>query len=321
MKHSVVIISLMLAPVLSACDPQEDLNQVVKQTKAFLYQTFPNLKPPASVPTPANEKKEDAAPKAETSAEMAKANSELLSEMMKVTFNVKEVDDKSNFGELAHTLNQGASLEGIYRGIVVGSKYRGLEAKSQASSPTVLKAFAIQMADLQDDMQEPTEFGKENAKGVSIDFPEGVQDDGTPDNVNFSSPSPGASVTPTPVSAIPPVHSQDLKQKRDKKAVVTKLLETFIGASPYTLKRVFADEVMRKMDEVKDSPGEMAQWYGKFTLAMIATGVDFGLQQRNESNFDFHFRFAQNMAQDRVRWELINRCHRFLNAYINGEKQ
>ena len=170
------------------------------------------------------------------------------------------------------------------------------------------------MSEIQVDMQDPTQFSKENAKGVSIDYPEGVQNDGTSDTVDFN-----AAATATPASAIPPAHSQEMKPKRERKELANQLLEIFIGASPYTLKRILADEAMKKMDEVKASPGDLAQWYAKFTLQMIATGVDFGLKQRNDPNFDFHFKFAQSMAHDRVKWEIVNRCHRYLNSVIGSD--
>jgi|GEM_PF-2310644 len=233
--------------------------------------------------------------KAMSAGELAKANSELLSEMMKVVFNEKEIDDRSNFGTLVHTLNEGASLEGIYRGLVMGSRYRGIEAKSKAASPETLKVFAYEMAQIQSDMKSPTEFTKDARKAPSIEYPDGIAD------------------TPAELP-----DSQEVKPKLDQKQVRENLIHLFIGASPYTLKRVLAEEAMKKMDEVKDSTGEMAQWYAKTTLRLISTHVDFGLAQRNLADFDFHFKFAQNMAEDRVRWEVLNRYHRLMNAVMNS---
>lgn len=279
LTQKLVLASVCLC-LVSGCNPQEDIRAFFKTTKKVL---------PTEVNHEMNQAEDEKKPSA---GELAKANSELLSEMMKVIFDEKEVEDKTNFGNLVHSLNQGASLEGIYRGILAGSRYRGLEAKSQAASPTILKAFAFEMAELQDTMKNPSSFTQEARKAPSIDFPEEASNE-----------------IPT---AAP--RSQDVTEKKDKKDVMDNLLQIFIGASPYTLKRVLGEEALRKMEELKNSPGELAQWYAQSTVRLCDTKVDFGLAQRNQPDFDFHFKFAQKMAQDRVQWETLNRYHRYLNA-------
>jgi hypothetical protein len=274
----------------TGCDP-------VHEIKDFLgIQEKKTL--PAEVKKEMSQAGETASP--QTAGELAKANSELLFEMMTVVFNQKDVDDKSNFGALVNSLNDGASLEGIYRGIIMGSRYRSLEAKSQAASPDLLKAFAVEMADLQADMKNPTEFLKDSAtKAPSIDYPTGIDDE---------------SDTNAPQAA---PHSQEIKPKRPRNEIADEMLDNFIGASPYTLKRVIGDEALKKLDELKDSPGELAQWYAKFVLHMCDMHVDFGLKQRNMPDFGFHFKFAQTMSVDRVKWEVLNRYHRYLNSRSN----
>ena len=226
-----------------------------------------------------------------SAGDMARENSELLSEMMKVVFDEKDVDSKNDFGNLVHTLNQGASLEGIYRGLTMGSKYRALETNAQAASPMELKAFAIEMAELQDSMKSPSVFSSEDAKKApSIDYPDGSA------TVVFAKPE-----------------SQEITKKRDKADVRNELLQTFIGASGYTLKRTIGEEALKKIDEVKDDSGDLAQWYAHFVMRLADSKVDFGLEQRNKPDFDFHFKFAQRMALDRVKWEVLNRYHRYLN--------
>jgi hypothetical protein len=230
---------------------------------------------------------------------LAKANSELLAEMMKVVFHSDQVQDRSEYGGLTHSLNQGASLEGIYRGIVMGSRYRGMENGSSSASPKVLKAFVLEMVDLQATMKNPTEFQIEEAKKApTIEYP-----DGEPAHHGVGSKQ----------------DTQEVKQKKERTVAINELLHIFIGASQYTLKRVLADEGMKKLDELKDAPGELAQWYAKFVLHMCGTGVDFGLELRNRPDFDFHFKFAQRMAPDRVKWEVVNRYHRYLNYVIDHE--
>jgi len=222
---------------------------------------------------------------------LSKQNSEILSEIFRVVFNQDQVEDKTDFAGLLQSLNQGASLEGIYRGIIAGSRYRALESKAQAASPNELKAFAEEMAEIQGIMHSPTEFSIVDAKKApEIIFPDG--------NI--------------PVIASPA--SQEVKKKLDKAARVQELIRTFIGASSFTLKRTLGEEVLRKFDEDKSDPGVVAHWYAKLVVRMATSKVDFGLELRNRADFDFHFKFAQKIAIDRVKWEVLNRYHRYLNA-------
>jgi hypothetical protein len=225
------------------------------------------------------------------SASIAKENSELLAEIYRVTFNQDQVEEKTDFPGLHNSLNQGASLEGIYRGIVSGSRYRALESKSQAAGPSELKVFAEEMAELQAVMRDPTEFSPVDAKKApEIDFPDGT----------------------VPVGVTP--RSQVVRKKVEKAERVQEILRIFIGASLFTLKRTLCEEALRKFDEDKDDPGSLAQWYARTVVRLANTKVDFGLELRNRPDFDFHFKFAQRMARDRVKWEALNRYHRTLNA-------
>ena len=274
-----ILLCLMLTSVSACYNPINDLKEKFGLEKAK--------------PLPADMKAEmgtETEPTKITAGELARENSELLAEMNKVIFNEADVDNKTDFGNLVLTLNQGASLEGIYRGLVMGSRYRALETKSQAANPTELKAFANEMAELQDSMKNPSEFTSEEKKAPSIEYPDGSE-------------------------SVPTVHagSQDVEKKKDKAIVRDELLQTFIGASGYTLKRVLCDEALKKFDEMKDDRGDMAQWYAKLVIRLAASKVDFGLALRNQADFDFHFKFAQKMATDRVKWEVLNRYHRYLN--------
>jgi hypothetical protein len=222
---------------------------------------------------------------------LSKQNSEILSEMFRVVFNQDEVEDKTDYSGLLQSLNQGASLEGIYRGIIAGSRYRALESKSQAASPNELKAFAEEMAEIQGIMRSPTEFSiVDSKKAPEITFPDG--------NI--------------PVIASP--SSQEVKKKLDKSARVQEIVRIFIGASSFTLKRTLGEEALRKFDEDKSDPGVVAHWYAKLVVRLATSKVDFGLELRNSADFDFHFKFAQKIAIDRVKWEVLNRYHRYLNA-------
>ena len=278
----------------AACDPEVEITAFVKDIKA-------RLNPPVDKSMPSELKAELAAVETEpqkaapekspheTAGVLAKAHAEFLAEMLRVIFDEPDVENKNYFGELTHTLNQGASLEGIYRGIIMGSRYRAMESKAQAAPPTELKAFAIEMAEIQDVMKNPTVFEPdESKKAPSIEFPDGSE-------------------------AVAGHTSQTVSKKREKAVVRDELLQMFIGASSFTLKRVLGDEALRKIDESKDDIGELAQWYANGVIRLCQSKIDFGLELRNKPDFDLHFKFAQKMSLDRVRWEVLNRYHRYLN--------
>lgn len=236
-------------------------------------------------------------------AALARANSELMSEMMKVVFKDPKAGDPSEFGAWVHSLNQGASLEGIYRGLIMGSRYRAMESTGQAAAPQVLKLFVTELVELQLSMSQPTVFeSEESSLPPSIDYP-------------------GESkVLSRPRAGVPKIqaahHDQEVRPKKDRVQLSNELLSIFIGATPYTLKRVLAEEGLRKLDELASSPGELGQWYAAWVIRLSSTPVDFGLEQRKKPDFDFHFNFSQKMSLDRVKWEVLNRLHRLLNDAI-----
>lgn len=299
MRHLGAALALTLA--LSGCQRPELQELISKINKAVGFELL-KYKPKTLPGEVQNEISQASDPDSTPSASaLAKANSEILSEMYKVVFHLEEVKDKSEFGGLNHSLNQGASLEGIYRGLVMGSRYRGLEASTQAASPRVLKAFVGQMVELQLSMRSPTEFQVESARQApNIEFPEGGETTEHPQVAKKRD-------------------TQEVTAKKDKNELINELLQIFIGASSFTLKRVLADEALKKFDELKESPAELAQWYATFVMKMIDTKVDMGLELRSKPDFDFHFKFAQRMAPDRVKWEVLNRYHRYLNYAIDHE--
>lgn len=281
MKIFAILLSVFL---LSACHvpaPIENAMESAKRLMGIAIQTSP---------TPA------ASPALSAEASAVKANAELLAEMFQVVFNKKEVDDPSLYSSLLPSLNQGASLEGIYRGLVMGSRYRVWESKAKAASPNAIKFFAMEMGELQESMKSPSAFTKETAKlAPSIDYPEGADD--TPEGLTFGDQK----------------DSNQEEAKKTKQQITEEILQNFIGATPFTLKRILSDEALKKMDEMKDSPNDLAQWYAALVVRLSVAKTDFGLPQRNSDDFDFHSRFAKTMSLDRVKWEVLNRYHRIIN--------
>ena len=290
------VIAVLMCVNLTACEFtaaefERQASRIVFAVKSLLG-FGPGKNVPANVK---NEMSDAGSPEDQKRAsEFAKENSELLFEMMSVVFDTTDIANKSDFGALVHSLNQGASLEGIYRGIIMGARYRGQESSEKGASPATLKAFALEMAEVQADMKNPTVFHEGEAKKpFEIEYPEG----------------------PTTSAATPAEDRPVLKKEEN----ALELLKMFVGASHFTLKRVLADETLKRIDEFQNSAGQLdvnalAQWYAQFAVRMAATKVDFGLKQRNEADYDFHFKWAQHMAADRVKWEVLNRDHRYINA-------
>ncbi len=275
MRIKIIFLSLFM---LSACDVPEPLENAIESAKKLMGMAFQQDNKPTPSATPA------LTPEQAT----LKANSEIIAEMIKVTFNEKEIVDQSLFLSLVSSLNQGASLEGVYRGLVMGSHYRVVESKSQAATPDAIKFFASEMAELQSGMKNPTRFIKDTAKQIpNIEYPEGISENSNEE-------------IQVPV-------------KMNKSQIAEELLQDFIGATPFTLKRVMAEEILKKFDEMKDSAADMAQWYAGLVVHLSGAHTDYGLPQRNSSDFDFHSRFAKTMSIDRVKWEMLNRYHRIIN--------
>ncbi len=68
----------------------------------------------------------------------AQVHAEMLHEMYTTVFRA-EPPSREEFGSLVDSLNQGASLEGIYRGLVFGEAYRRLEEKEVGHVPAPVR--------------------------------------------------------------------------------------------------------------------------------------------------------------------------------------
>ena len=102
------------------------------------------------------------------SARNAKANAELLQEVLRVVF-IQDPKDRSQFGNLVDTLNQGASFEGLYNGFTHSTEYRKLEMAHAGASPEALKAFGEEFAWLETELPSPSEAsGSPNVDVASL---------------------------------------------------------------------------------------------------------------------------------------------------------
>lgn len=95
-----------------------------------------NPKPASGASAPSGESRYSAG-----AARRAKANAEILNEMVTVVFQ-QNPSNRSQFGSYLDSLNQGASFEGIYNGFVHSARYREMENTHPPASSAALKVFS-----------------------------------------------------------------------------------------------------------------------------------------------------------------------------------
>jgi hypothetical protein len=224
------------------------------------------------------------------SAQQARANAELLQEILTVV-TLRPPVDPGAFGTLVDSLNQGASLEGIYNGIVHSSDYRALEEGYFGSSNEALRAFATELAAIELEFKTPKAFDAAAPRPLPVHDPFDV----------------------TPVGVIGPPMS--LEGVSGLKALSEAYRGYFAGSSVFVLKRVLGDEAQRLVAG-KQALGRQAltDWYAAFAARAASLGVDFGLARRNGADARAHRDWARAASPDRLLWEVLNRLHRIVNA-------
>ena len=289
---------LLILLSLSSCVQLPD--SVRPYARWAVKKLFPELlKKPAS---PAATATTGSASYSSQAAKEAKANAELLHEMDQVIY-IHEPENRSDFGNMVDSMNQGASLEGIYNGLVHSSDYRKLEVASPGSTAEALHIFCEQLASLEAELPMPTKFDATSAQPLALPVQPSADDSAVEEDF-------GQSPSPSPSANAP----------FDKKAWTEKYSQIFVGSSIYTLKRILGDEALKVVAVKKDYPSTLYQWYSQWAVHMTSYGVDFGLEQRNSTDPQFHYDWAKSASQDRLEWEILNRIHRVLND-ANRHKQ
>jgi hypothetical protein len=283
--------------------------------------------PPAASPSPGEPEFSSPAARA------AKQNAELLHEVFSVVF-MREPRDRSEFGSLVDTLNQGASFEGVYNGFTHSSDYRKVEMANQGASPEALQIFGEELAAFELELPVMTEFnaasaqplatavnpGEDPANGPvkaengveTLEFG-GTPKKGSPKHVETRAPDePGlnGSLESSPKPSPRP----------DEKTLADSYTKLFVGASIFTLKRVLGDEAQKVVADKKAYREKLATWYSQWVVHMASRNVDFGLPLRNKPDEQFHYQWAMSSPDDRLLWEVLNRVHRVLNE-ANKQKQ
>lgn len=222
---------------------------------------------------------------------LARENAELLHEIYQVVFG-QEPQSRSEFGSLVDTLNQGASLEGVYNGLTHSSQYRSFEKAHPGANPAALAFFASELAETELLLREVTPLNESSALPLAPPVPPGER----------------AVTEESQSSSVVLQHPRESKTELERR-----YLSLFQQASIFTLKRVLADEALRLMAE-KQKARQLGVWYGDWVARMCELNVDFGLKQRNQADATFHREWIKGTTQDRVQWEVLNRLHRILNA-------
>jgi hypothetical protein len=264
-------------------------------------------RPTTAVPVPPSPQPSDSL-LSSPNARNAKANAELLQEVFRVVY-VREPTNRTEFGSMVDSLNQGASFEGVYNGFSHSSAYRGLEIATVGASPEALKAFGEELAVLEVELPAPAEFDHAATRPLAMPVQPGAE------GVGPDSPAKGSGVAVIeygkPVASSAPLGVAQLAARYSQQ---------FMGSSIYTLKRVLGDEALKVITLKHEYPEKLAQWYSKWAGRMATRKVDFGIALRNSPDEAFHYQWAIHATEDRIKWEVLNRLHRVLND-ANRAKQ
>jgi hypothetical protein len=298
---SFVTIAMVMSSVLilSGCDSNQVLARLSEEwdAAAIILGTGPSNKTEkVSAPTGKGSREEIA-------ATQNKQNAELLQEVYLVVY-AKAAVSQSGFGSLVAALNQGASLEGVYNGIVHSADFRKLESDHPGASPMALRFFSEELARTELEMSSITIFPSTSAQPLSAPVePLGTEEENG--EIDFPG-SPTVTKEPSPSPSV---------VKPTERALMLKYYSDFSGASFYTLKRVLGDELLRLCAEKSGDQKELAKWYGAWVNRMDGLKIDFGLALRNNPDPELHRGWAMSVSSDRLRWEVLNRIHRVINQF------
>jgi hypothetical protein len=302
MKKSVSILILLF---LTGCDVS-DVYTRVNDAIQILFTGTQN-------PVKASSKSSVAKPGLfAVTAQRAKQNAEVLHEIYRVVY-LQEPSNSREFASLVDSLNQGASLEGIYNGLIHSSDYRELEKAHPGANAKALQFFVEELVRTEFQLSSITQFSSDAAKPLAVP----VEPTGTEDEIDFPGTQPKVAAA---AASAPELISSPAKEQVDQ--LFHQYAHDFAGGSYFTLKRVLGDELLelmsQKSHDTKD-PKALAQWYGKFVHRMVGTGVDFGLALRNNPDEKFHEGWAESVSGDLLRWEVLNRIHRVINTMENSK--
>jgi len=227
-------------------------------------------------------------------------NQKILDEMVQTVF-LRDPISPKEFAGLLDVLNQGASFEGVYNGLVHSTEYRQLEENAKPALPTTLQRFAEEWTLLQIELpvEERARLTASLALPIpAIEAPQEGDAESASSSISDMQPSPTPSFT-----------SRD----EERKAVQQATEEIFLRANAFTLRRVIGSEVFKVFARKKGDRNVLADWYARFCSRVAARGVALGYPQREDEGIEFHREWAWNASTDRLQWEVLFRLHRILN--------
>lgn len=221
-----------------------------------------------------------ATPEAALTDNHRQVNAAFIRELFKVVLQ-RDVRSQEEFERYMNVMDQGGHYEGIYNGIVYSSEYKD---KEKGVAPvSAVKAYADIMAQIQlDQKYDP----------LKIQKPEGEQ---LPGKENDLTP-------PQPTEA-------------ERISLVGDIERQSMTLPLYTLKRKLGEEVIKTIELKREYKEKFATWYGRFTVFLNKKGVDFGVALRNRPDEYYHYKWALDAEDDRLRWESLNRVHVLMNSY------
>ena len=206
-------------------------------------------------------------------------HAEFIKELLQVVL-WREARTENEFNKYLNILDQGAHLEGVYNGIVYSDEYRSRE--KGAARIAALKAYSKIMTQLLlDQKYDPLK----------------IKPPASPD------------VPPLEKETAP---SQPTEQERAK--LLAEVEQEALTQPVFVLKRKLGEEVLKTIALKREYREKMSTWYGRFSVLMGEFNVEFGLPERNRRDEYYHYRWALEANEDRIKWELLNRVHRVLNA-------
>lgn len=224
--------------------------------------------------------------KKQMAASSEKANAEIAGEMIRVIY-LLEPDQVSEFADLTSALNQGASFEGIYNGLIQSARYRKMEQMTDQADPKELSRFAEEYWDLIRTLHGPHVLDSRWAR-----------------------PNP----PPQLGEAISEPQQAQETLSNEKQAGIRQIENCFKASSQFTLRRVLGERALQLISQLKGEKTRLSQWYGEWAAKKAQSHFDFGLEQRSTQSIDFHKDWAMKANIDLLTWEVLNRLHRIVLA-------
>lgn len=210
-------------------------------------------------------------------------NADFIREAFRVVL-LRDLRNREEFDKYMNVMDQGGHYEAIYNGLVYAAEFR--EKEKGVSPVSSLKAYTQIMAQITlDQKYDPIKVHQaEEAEAAATGH--------KPDSTDLVPPQPS---------------------EAEREALIGTIEREAITQSTYWMKRRLGEEILKTIDLKKEYREKLATWYARFTVFMNKRGVDFGLPQRNKTEEYFHYKWALDADEDRLKWECLNRVHKTIN--------